>query len=60
MELRETATAEDTVEIIEIIKNSLLDVFTDDSDVIEPTRSQTGSRMSTKKQVSSDFMYKKN
>lgn len=49
MELREIATAEDAVEVVEIIKNCLQEVFTDDISIVNKRQNVTG--MSTKKQV---------
>nr|CAI5856089.1 unnamed protein product [Callosobruchus analis] len=51
VELREEATRDDAKDVIELMKFSLVDVFTDSSGVLDKTRSQIGTGMSTKNQV---------
>ncbi|KAJ8934470.1 hypothetical protein NQ314_013345 [Rhamnusium bicolor] len=50
-ELREEATKEDALDVIEIMKFSLIDIFTDEHGLLDKTRSQNGTGMSTKNQV---------
>ncbi|KAJ3649280.1 hypothetical protein Zmor_021032 [Zophobas morio] len=50
-ELREEATKEDAVDVVEIMKETLVDIFTDSKGVMDTTRSQCGTGMSTKNQV---------
>jgi DNA helicase MCM8 len=52
-ELREEATKADALDVVEIMKESLIDIFTDDGGQLVTTRSQNGTGMSTKKQVRS-------
>lgn len=54
-ELREEATIQDAADVIELMNFSLLDIFTDDSGLLDKTRSQNSTGMSTKKQVSLFF-----
>ncbi|VEN36802.1 unnamed protein product, partial [Callosobruchus maculatus] len=51
VELREEATRDDAKDVIELMRFSLVDVFTDSSGVLDKTRSQIGTGMSTKNQV---------
>ncbi|XP_074039744.1 DNA helicase MCM8 isoform X3 [Leptinotarsa decemlineata] len=50
-ELREEATKEDAEDVIEIMKFSLIDIFTDSSGILDKTRSQNGTGTSTKSQI---------
>ncbi|GJQ86749.1 hypothetical protein Trydic_g5548 [Trypoxylus dichotomus] len=52
LELRNETTLEDAIEVVEIMRHSLLDVFTDEFGVLDFTRSPNGSGMSNKKQIS--------
>lgn len=51
IELRETATKQDALDVVEIMEESLIDVFTNDVGNLDTTRSQYGSGMSSKNQV---------
>ncbi|KAG5881754.1 hypothetical protein JTB14_029082 [Gonioctena quinquepunctata] len=50
-ELREEATKEDAEDVIEIMKFSLIDIFTDSSGVLDKTRSQNATGTTTKSQI---------
>ncbi|KAK4874713.1 hypothetical protein RN001_014073 [Aquatica leii] len=50
-ELREEATAEDAVDVLEIMRNSFIDIFTDETGTLDFRRSQSGSGMSKQKQL---------
>ncbi|CAG9821174.1 unnamed protein product [Phaedon cochleariae] len=50
-ELREEATKEDAANVIEVMKFSLIDIFTDSSGLLDKTRSQNGTGTSTKSQI---------
>jgi len=50
LELREKATAQDAMEVVEIMKNSMVDTFSDELGVLDYTRSQNGSGMSKRAQ----------
>ncbi|XP_066143842.1 DNA helicase MCM8-like [Euwallacea fornicatus] len=50
-ELREEASEQDAKDVIEIMRHSLLEVFTDETGMLDTTRSQLGSGMSYKNQV---------
>ncbi|KAJ8972967.1 hypothetical protein NQ317_019314 [Molorchus minor] len=50
-ELREEATKEDALDVVDIMKFSLIDVFTDEHGILDKTRSQNGTGMSTKNQA---------
>ncbi|CAH1099457.1 unnamed protein product [Psylliodes chrysocephalus] len=50
-ELREVATKQDAADVIDIMKMSLKDIFTDDSGILDKTRSQNGTGTSTKSQI---------
>ncbi|XP_065167269.1 DNA helicase MCM8-like isoform X2 [Atheta coriaria] len=49
LELRETATAEDAQDVVEIMRSCILDVFTDDLGMLDFTRTQNGAGMSNHK-----------
>ncbi|CAG9854115.1 unnamed protein product [Phyllotreta striolata] len=51
VELREVATKQDALDVIEIMKTSLKDVFTDNYGALDKTRSQNGTGTSTKGQI---------
>lgn len=51
VELRNEATAEDAIEVVEIMRHSLVDVFTDEFGVLDFTRSPNGAGISNRKQV---------
>lgn len=51
LELREVVTASDAKDVIEIMKMSMLDVFSDDIGTVDFQRSQHGSGMSKKAQA---------
>lgn len=51
LELRETATAEDAQDVVEIMRSCILDVFTDDLGMLDFTRTQNGAGMSNHKSV---------
>lgn len=53
IELREEATEQDALDVVEIMKQSLVDIFTDEFGVMDATRSQNGTGMSTRNQVGS-------
>jgi DNA replicative helicase MCM subunit Mcm2 (Cdc46/Mcm family) len=46
MELRETVTADDAHDVVELMKSSMMDIFTDDLGGLDYQRSQNGSGMS--------------
>ncbi|XP_066254993.1 DNA helicase MCM8-like [Euwallacea similis] len=50
-ELREAASEQDAKDVIEIMRHSLMEVFTDETGMVDTTRSQLGSGMSYKNQV---------
>lgn len=50
-ELREEATKEDALDVIEIMKFSLIDIFTDSCGILDKTRSQNGTGTSSRNQV---------
>ncbi|KAJ8924425.1 hypothetical protein NQ315_007221 [Exocentrus adspersus] len=50
-ELREEATEDDALDVVEIMKYSLIDIFSDGSGSLDRTRSQNGTGMSTKNQA---------
>ncbi|XP_018568092.1 DNA helicase MCM8-like [Anoplophora glabripennis] len=50
-ELREEATEGDALDVVEIMKYSLIDIFTDEHGLIDKTRCQNGTGMSTKNQA---------
>ncbi|XP_072387605.1 DNA helicase MCM8-like [Diabrotica undecimpunctata] len=50
-ELREVATKQDALDVVEIMKWSLNDVFSDEAGVLDKTRSQNGTGTSTKAQI---------
>ncbi|XP_044264035.1 DNA helicase MCM8-like [Tribolium madens] len=50
-ELREEATREDALDVVEIMKETLVDIFTDNDGTLDTTRSQNGAGMSTKNQI---------
>uniref|UniRef100_A0A1Y1K104 DNA helicase MCM8 n=1 Tax=Photinus pyralis TaxID=7054 RepID=A0A1Y1K104_PHOPY len=50
-ELREEATVEDAIDVLEIMRNSFIDIFTDETDRLDFRRSQGGSGMSKEKQL---------
>ncbi|KAK9759326.1 MCM AAA-lid domain [Popillia japonica] len=52
VELRNEATAEDAIEVVEIMRHSLVDVFTDEFGVLDFTRSPNGAGISNRKQIS--------
>lgn len=52
VELREEATEDDAKDVVEIMRHSLLDVFSDEAGGLDTTRSPMGSGMSYKNQVS--------
>ncbi|KRT80899.1 hypothetical protein AMK59_5050, partial [Oryctes borbonicus] len=51
LELRNETTLEDAIEVVEIMRHSLVDVFTDEFGVLDFTRSSDGSGMSNKQQA---------
>ncbi|XP_049817342.1 DNA helicase MCM8-like isoform X2 [Aethina tumida] len=51
-ELREIVTEKDALEVVEIMRHSLVDLFTDEYGILDNTRSQNGTGMSKKNQVS--------
>lgn len=57
LELREEATEADALDVLEIMKNSLIDIFTDDVGIMDTTRSQNGTGMSTKNQASRQVVF---
>ena len=52
MELREEATAQDAKDVVEIMKFSMCDTFSDQYGMLDFNRSQHGSGMSQRAQVS--------
>ncbi|KAF7273665.1 hypothetical protein GWI33_013612 [Rhynchophorus ferrugineus] len=50
-ELREEATEQDALDVVEIMKHSIVDVFTNETGMLDVTRSQMGTGMSYKNQV---------
>lgn len=46
LELRESVTADDAHDVVELMKSSMMDIFTDDLGGINVQRSQNGSGMS--------------
>ncbi|EFA06449.1 DNA helicase MCM8 [Tribolium castaneum] len=50
-ELREEATKEDAQDVVEIMRQTLIDIFTDNVGILDTTRSQNGAGMSGKNQV---------
>ncbi|KAK5640836.1 hypothetical protein RI129_009383 [Pyrocoelia pectoralis] len=50
-ELREEATVEDAIDVLEIMRTSFIDIFTDETGTLDFRRSQSGSGMSKEKQV---------
>ncbi|XP_030745099.1 DNA helicase MCM8-like isoform X2 [Sitophilus oryzae] len=50
-ELREEATEDDARDVIEIMKHSIVDIFTNEDGMLDTTRSQMGTGMSFKNQV---------
>ncbi|XP_057667383.1 DNA helicase MCM8-like isoform X4 [Diorhabda carinulata] len=50
-ELREVATKQDAEDVVEIMKWSLNDIFSDGTGVLDKTRSQNGTGTSTKAQI---------
>ena len=51
LELREKATHQDAQDVVEIMKCSLLDTYSDDLGFLDFNRSQHGSGMSSRNQV---------
>lgn len=51
MELREEATANDALDVVEIMKYSLVDTFSDEYGTLDFSRSQNGSGVSGKTKV---------
>ena len=51
MELREEATAQDAREVVEVMKFSMNDTFSDEYGLLDFDRSQHGSGMSQRAQV---------
>lgn len=57
VELREEATEDDAKDVVEIMRHSLIDVFSDEAGGLDTTRSPMGSGMSYKNQVSWAYTY---
>ena len=55
LEMREKASQQDAQDVVEIMKYSLLDAFSDDLGNLDFQRSQHGSGMSSRAQVESSF-----
>ncbi|KAF5294396.1 hypothetical protein FQR65_LT10761 [Abscondita terminalis] len=56
-ELREEATVEDAVDVLEIMRSSFIDIFTDETGTLDFRRSQSGSGMSKQKQLTAFLSY---
>lgn len=51
IEMREIATERDALDVVEIVKYSLVDTFSDEYDTLDFKRSQNGSGMSQRNKV---------
>ncbi|KAF5283512.1 hypothetical protein FQA39_LY17327 [Lamprigera yunnana] len=51
VELREEATEYDAIDVLELIRTSFIDIFTDETGTLDFRRSQSGSGMSKEKQM---------
>lgn len=56
MELREEATLQDATDVIDLMRWSLVDTFTDELGTLDFRRSQHGSGISSKNQASIFFL----
>ena len=57
LELREEATGYDAIDVVELMRWSMVDTFSDEFGMLDFQRSQHGSGMSTKNQVNYLFIY---
>lgn len=56
VEMREIATERDALDVVEIVKYSIVDTFSDEYDTLDFKRSQNGSGMSQRNKVRLNYL----
>lgn len=57
LELREEASERDAMDVVELMRWSMIDTFIDEFGALDFHRSSHGSGMSTKNQVTTSFLF---